>query len=135
MKKTRLLTSLVIVIALVTACAPAAQDEALLTVGEQGYTRSELEALGTQSVDYTDKDGETTTYEGVSLAALLDDAGLTGSTLIFTAADDYQADAAAEEVLGCENCIVAFDGEGLRLVMPDFSGKLQVKDLVSITAE
>jgi hypothetical protein len=135
MRKTRFFASLLMFLALMTACAPAAQEEAILTVGDKGYTRSELEALGTQSVDYTDKDGEITTYEGVPLAALLNDAGVTSDTLIFTAADDYQADMAAEEALSCENCIVAFDGDGLRLVMPDFSGKLQVKDLVSITAE
>lgn len=135
MKKTRLIISLLIVLALVTACAPAAQEAAILTVGTQDYTRSELEALGTMSVDYTDKDGEITAYEGVSLAALLEDAGVTGENLLFTAADGYEAELALNEASACENCIVAFDEDSLRLVMPDFSGKLQVKDLISITAQ
>ena len=135
MKKTQYFASLLVLLALVTACAPAAQEEAILTVGENAYTRSDLEALGTMSVDYTDKDGETTTYEGVSLAALLADAGISGGTLTFTASDDYQADLPADEALACANCIVAFDDTTLRLVMPDLSGKLQVKDLVSISAE
>ena len=72
MKKNRLFSGLLLVLALVTACAPAAQEEAILTVGSKLYTRSDLETLGTLSVDYTDKDGETTTYEGVLLSILLE---------------------------------------------------------------
>lgn len=133
MKIRRLFASFVIVLALVTACAPAAQEETMLTVGGEEYIRSELEALGTMSVDYTDKDGETTTYEGVSLAAILKDASVTGGNITFTAADGYEAEMAADEALACENCIVAFDDDSLRLVMPDLSGKLQVKDLITIS--
>lgn len=135
MKKTPLFAIFLFVLLLAAACTPAAQEEAILTVGDKGYTRSELVALGTLTVDYTDKDGETTAYEGVSLAVLLEDAGITGENLTFTAADDYAAELPAGEARSCENCLVAFDEDSLRLVMPDFSGKLQVKDLVSITAE
>ena len=92
--------------------------------------------MGSLTVDYTNKDGETTAYTGVPLPALLENAGLTGSgTLVFTAADDYQADMDLEEALACDNCIVAFDGDILRMVMPDMSGKLQVKDVVQISLE
>lgn len=137
MKKIPLFASFLIVFALVTACAPVAQEEALLNVGEQAYTRSELEALGTLSVNYTDKDGETTTYEGVLLSAVLEDARLTGagSTVTFTAADGYEAEMPTSEVTACENCIVAFDENSLRMVMPEQSGKLQVKDVISISVQ
>jgi DMSO/TMAO reductase YedYZ molybdopterin-dependent catalytic subunit len=137
MKKTHLFANLLIVLALVTACTPAAQEEALLNVGEQAYTRSELEALGTMSVDYTDKDGGTTTYVGVQLSAVLKDAGLTGtgSTITFTAADGYEAEMPTAEAMACENCIVAFDEDSLRMVMPEQSSKLQVKDVVSISVQ
>ena len=137
MKNTRLYASLLILLALVTACAPAAQEEALLTVGEKAYTLSELEGLGAISVDYTDKDGETTTYEGVLLSTVLEDAGIAdeGATVTFTAADGYEADMATDDAVACENCIVAFDDGSLRMVMPEQSGKLQVKDVVSISVQ
>ena len=137
MKKTRLFAGLLLILALVTACAPAAQEEAILTVGSTHYTRSDLEALGILSVDYTDKDGETTTYEGVLLSIILEDAGVAdaGSNVTFTAADDYQADMPVDEAVACKNCIVAFDEDSLRMVMPEQSGKLQVKDVVEITVQ
>ena len=139
-KNTVLLVTLLLVMTLVSACsaAPAATEEvvetAVLTVGEKAYTKADLEALGTMSADYTDKDGVTTTYEGVSLSALLDDAGLSGSTEItLTASDGYEASLTVEEAVACANCIVAFDGDMLRTVMPDMSGKLNVKDVIAIS--
>lgn len=132
MKQTRLFIILTILIALLSACG--SPEEALLTVGEQEYSRSSLEGLGVAEVDYTNKDGETTTFTGVRLIELLQDAGLTnsGETLIFTAADGYQVEMPMEEALICEACTVAFDDGSLRMVMPDMSSKLQVKDLVEI---
>lgn len=138
MKKLRLLIPLFLLIILITSCTTeqVAVEEAVLTVGDRGFSLSELEALGTISVDYTNKDGETTTYSGVSLAALLENAGLTGSgTLVFTAADGFEADMALEEALGCADCIVAIDDGSLRMVMPEMSGKLQVKDVIEISLE
>lgn len=135
MKYTRFLVILTILITLLAACG--SPEEGLLTVGEQEYSRSELGDLGVADVDYTDKDGETTTYSGVRLTDLLQDADLTnsGETLIFTAADGYQAELPMEEALDCQDCTVAFDDESLRLVMPDMSGKLQVKDLIEIAVQ
>lgn len=134
MKNLRLLAVFMVMVAVITACA--ATEEAILTVEGEEYSQSDLEALGLTSADYTNKDGETTTYEGVSLAALLEDANATeGETLSFTASDGYTADMAVEEALQCANCIVAFDDEGLRLVLPDFSSKLQVKDLAEINVD
>jgi hypothetical protein len=137
MKIFRLLIPLFLLIVLITACATeqATVEEAVLTVGAKTYTLSELEAFGTTSADYTNKDGETTTYSGVSLIALLDDAGLTGTgdTLVFTAADGYQADMDLEDALACANCIVAIDDGSLRMVMPELSSKLQVKDVIEIS--
>ena len=138
MKTNRILITLIVLITFISACSPAevAVAEPILTVGSASYTQSELEALGSLTVDYTNKDGETTAYTGVPLPTLLENAGLTGCvTLVFTAADDYQADMDLEEALACDNCIVAFDGDILRMVMPDMSGKLQVKDVVEISVE
>ncbi len=140
MKKAQLIITLLTLIALISACAPAEEaavvGETVLTVGEKAYTQSALEAFGTMTSDYTNKDGETTTYSGVSLAALLQDAGVSGSgTLVFTAADGYQADMELGEALACADCIVAFDNGSLRMVMPEMSGKLQIKDVVEIGVE
>ncbi len=48
MKKTTLFTTLLVLIALITACTPQAQateEVAILTVNEASYTQSGLEAL------------------------------------------------------------------------------------------
>jgi DMSO/TMAO reductase YedYZ molybdopterin-dependent catalytic subunit len=101
---------------------------------ETSWTMSELEAMETVEVDYTDKDGETTTYTGVPINALLEDAGVESgaTTITFVASDDYSADAELTEIQACDNCIVGFDDGSLRVVMPEFSGKMQVKNLVEI---
>ena len=137
MKKATLIATLFVLIALITACTPQATEEvAILTVNDVSYTQSALEALGTTAVDYTDKDGVVTTYDGVLLSTLLADAGAdSGTDVTFTASDGYEASATVEELLACANCIVGFDDGSLRTVMPDMSGKLNVKYLVSITVQ
>ncbi len=135
MKKFRVLVVLMFVLVLVSACAPA--GETILTVGDKTYAKADLEKLGTAIVNYTGKDGETTTYNGVPLLAVLEDAGMkeAGQTLVFTADDGYTAEVTTDEILGCEGCSIAFDDDSLRLIMPDFSGKLQVKGLVEINTK
>lgn len=140
MKKSILFTSLFIVIALLSACSQTPEavvtETAALTVGSEEFSLSELEAYETLSADYTNKDGETSTFEGVALTDLLQDANLTdGDTLIFTASDGYEAEMPLDEALSCANCIVAFDDNILRMVMPDMSSKLQVKDVVKISVK
>jgi tungstate transport system substrate-binding protein len=114
-------------------------DAALKIAGsvntEAGWTEEEIQALDTIDVEYTNKDGETTTYTGVPINTLLSqvdiDAGAT--TLVFVADDGYTAEAALSDVQDCDNCIVAFqDGGGFRTVLPDFSGKAQVKGVIEI---
>jgi len=134
MKNLRLLVVFMVLVAVITACAPT--EEAILTVEGKEYSRSDLEAFSLTSADYTNNDGETTTYEGISLVALLVDANATeGETLSFTASDGYTANMALEEALACSTCIVAFDDDSLRVVLPDFSSKLQVKDLAEINVK
>ncbi|MCB2203093.1 hypothetical protein KQH56_03720 [bacterium] len=138
MKKTRLLPVLFVILALLSACGPkeAAAGETVLTVNDKAYSQADLDALGTTSVDYTDKDGNVTTYEGVSLSALLTDAGAdSGSEVTLTAADGYEASLSVDEAMACADCIVGFDDGSLRTVMPDMSGKLNVKDLISIAVQ
>ena len=90
--------------------------------------------MDTLDVDYTRKDGTVTAYTGVLVSTLLEQAGAEeGATLVLVAADGYTAEIALADVHTCDDCIVAFDPKGgLRTVMPDQSGKVQVKDLVEI---
>jgi len=137
MKKSIVFTSLFVLITLLAACSQTPEavltETTVLTVGSEEFSLSELEAYDTLSADYTNKDGETTTYQGVALIDLLQDANLTdGETLVFTASDGYEAEMPLAEALSCANCIVAFDEDILRMVMPDLSSKLQVKDVIAI---
>jgi hypothetical protein len=53
--------------------------------------------------------------------------------LVFVADDGYTAEVSLAEVQACQDCIVAFRDEGgFSLVMPGFSGKLQVKGVNEI---
>jgi DMSO/TMAO reductase YedYZ molybdopterin-dependent catalytic subunit len=125
------------VMIMLVACAPAVVEEAVIQVGEKDYSQAQLEALGVQDSEFTNRDGEVTTFSGTSLRELLANAGIDqpGNLLIITAADDYEATVAVDEVLECDDCILAFDNESLRLVMPEFPGNLQVKDVVRISLE
>ena len=99
---------------------------------EVSLTADDITAMDQIEVEYTGKDGATTKYTGALVTQLLPDVS-DASTITFVAADDYSAEISGAELLQCTNCIVVFQAEGgLRLVMPDFSGKLQVKDLVEI---
>ena len=138
MKKNYLFVSLFIVLVILTACTNAEEtssDAILLIVEGKGYSQSDLEGLGSATADYTNKDGETTTFSGVPLIALLEDAEAAGENVIFTAADDFKAELPLEEALACSACIVAFDEGSLRMVMLAMSSKLQVKDVIDISAD
>ncbi len=105
---------------------------------EVGWTEAELKAMDTIDSEYTDKDGTTKTYTGVPINALLEGAGVQSdaATVVFIASDGYQADAPLADVQACQTCIVAFDEEGgLRMVLPDFSSKVQVKGVVEVQVQ
>jgi DMSO/TMAO reductase YedYZ molybdopterin-dependent catalytic subunit len=134
--------ALIAVLLLSVACGgqgDASGGETALTMSgsvstEMSWTMNDLESMDTTEVDYTDKDGETTTYTGVPVTTLLEEAGADSgtTTVTFVASDDYSADAEMAEIQACETCIVGFDDGSLRAVMPEFSGKLQVKNLIEI---
>ena len=129
---------------LLTACGGGAKggipaNAALKITGnvdkEIGWTEEEVRAMESMDVESTNKDGETSTYTGVSIKALLDKAGVKedATTVIFVADDDYTAEATLAEVQDCADCIVSFRNQGgFSTVMPGFSGKLQVKGVVEI---
>ncbi len=106
---------------------------------ERAFTVEELRALGTRETDYTNKDGETTTYTGVPFTTLLPELGISAtskaSLLYFIASDGYEAQVNVDEALACPECIIAFLPDGsFRTVLPGFTTKVQVRDLVEIGA-
>jgi hypothetical protein len=122
------------------APAPAAPagDAALAITGmvEQAQALS-LEALqAMEVVEVTaehPKKGEQT-YEGVRLNALLDLAGVQAGAagLVITAGDGYASEVVLADVQACADCLVAFDGDILKMVMPGMESSAWVKDVVQI---
>jgi hypothetical protein len=75
-------------------------------------------------------------YEGVSLNALLDQAGVKdgATTLIVTASDGYSIEIKIADVRGCPNSLIAFTDtpEKFNLILPDLPSETWVKDVVKI---
>ncbi|MHC1783070.1 MAG: substrate-binding domain-containing protein [Anaerolineaceae bacterium] len=119
--------------------APAESGAALKVGGEvdsaMELTVDDLKGMELLKVEYTNKKGETNTYEGPLVSSVLEKAAVKASaaTVTFVAADGYSADMAMADLTACADCIVAFQEDGgLLTVMPGQSTKLQVKDLVEI---
>ena len=139
-----LLLILTTLLAALPACQTAAPatEEAVFTVtdgpDEATYTAADLQAMPTAEATM---DG--TTYVGVTLATLLENAGVdpaTVSEVTAAAADDFSATYTAEQVTRPDT-LVAFatqDGElaegeqPFRMVLPDEAGQLNVRMLSRI---
>ncbi len=78
-------------------------------------------------------------YEGVSLNALLDLAGVQdgAKTLLVTAADGFSTEVNITDIRACENCLLAFTDtpESFNLVLPGMESSFWAKDVVSIEAK
>ncbi len=78
-------------------------------------------------------------YEGVSLNALLDLAGVQegAKTLLVTAADGFSTEVNIADIRACENCLLAFTDtpESFNLVLPGMESNFWAKDVVSIEAK
>jgi len=137
-----LTTSLVILFSLILfACTPKAPTVIIFTVSgvaERTYTQGDLLALPQTASDYTNKHNETTNYTGVSFKDLLDSLSLIpeATTVTMIASDAYQAEVSAEELNNCADCIIAIlDNGSLQAVLPRFSTKLNVKNLIEINIQ
>jgi len=81
------------------------------------------------------KDGDQT-YTGLMLSTLLEEGQPSGDAILtFTASDAYSVDVPVRDAEACADCMVAFDGDTLRLLMPGFGSSFWVKDVVSIEAK
>ncbi len=141
MKSLKTLCIVLIVSALLlAACSTGGGGEVALKVtgsvaNEQAWTEAQVKAMDTLEVESTNKDGETKSYTGVLITDLLAEAqpNADAATVVFVADDGYTAEITLEELNACADCIVSFrDQDGFSTVMPDFSGKLQVKGVVEI---
>jgi len=105
---------------------------------EMAWTEEEVRAMETIEAQRENNEGEMSTYTGVPISTLLEEAGVPddATTVTFVAEDDYTADAELAEVMACDDCIVSFRNQGgFSIVMPGYSGKLQVKGVVEIQVE
>ncbi len=148
MKKICVVLGLLMVAALVVSCAPAAEtapvaeavevaaDAPLKMSGlvDMSWSLDDLKALPVTETDYTNKDGETKSYSGVSFSDLLKAAAVEEyASVTLIAADDYSVGIDQKTLDACTTCIIAIEEDGgLRSVMPDMEGSLQVKDLVAL---
>jgi len=144
MKKSFVAVALVLVMVLAAcggkgATGGISPDAALKITGnvknEVGWTEDQVRAMDTMEAEAANKDGEISTYTGVSINTLLDKAGVNaGATAVIYVADDsYTAEVTLDEVKGCADCIVSFRSQGgFSIVMPGFSNKAQVKGVVEI---
>jgi hypothetical protein len=117
----------------------AAAEVALKITGkvanEVGWTEEEVRAMKTMDVESTNKQGEASTYTGVSMSKLLEMAGpdADATTLVFVADGGYTAEVPLADVLACQDCIVSFRNQGgFSTVLPGLAGSVQVKGVVEI---
>ena len=129
-----------------TACAPKAEEPAgaVLKVGygtvSKTYTVDNLKALGETQATF-----KGVTYLGVTLTALLQDAGIDPTNLTAVKAvssDGFSANYDAS-LYAAEDTIVAYatvdgpltaDDGTFRMVLPNGEGKMNVRQLVEIVA-
>ena len=119
---------------------PAASEKAALKITgnvsqEMAWTEEEVRAMETMEAESTNKSGETETYTGVSLNALLEMAGPAGdaTTVTFVADDGYTGEMALADLQACADCIASFRNQGgFSIVAPGFPGSVQVKGVIEI---
>jgi DMSO/TMAO reductase YedYZ molybdopterin-dependent catalytic subunit len=75
-------------------------------------------------------------YEGISLNALLDLAGVKdgAKTLVFIAADGYTSEVSLDDVRACAECLLGFTNtpEKFKMVMPNLPSSAWAKDVIKI---
>jgi DMSO/TMAO reductase YedYZ molybdopterin-dependent catalytic subunit len=142
----RFMLFLLVGVLALAACTPKAQEPAaaVLKVSdgttEKTYTAEDLKALGEVQASFKD-----VIYVGVTLTALLQDAGIDPTALTAVkavAVDGFSANYDAS-LYAREDTLVAYaraggpltDDEGpFRMVLPDQEGKLNPRQLVEIVA-
>ncbi len=116
-----------------------AGDVALKITGkvdtEVGWAEDAVRAMDTIEAESTNKNGETSTYTGVLISALLSEAGPKdgATTLLFVADDGSTAEVPLADIEACADCIISFRNQGgFSIVAPGFPGNAQVKGVIEI---
>jgi hypothetical protein len=127
-------------ILLLAACSSGGGGDVALKItgnvaNDQAWTEEDVKTMDRLEVESTNKEGEVSTYTGVLLTDLLAEAqpNADAATIVFVADDGYTAEISLEELKTCDDCIVSFRNQGgFSTVLPEYSGKLQVKGLIEI---
>ncbi len=122
--------------------APAVADvEGTLTITglvdqPLGFMEADLREMDVLQITAEHPKSGSADYEGVSLKALLEMAGIQdgATTLVITAGDGYSGEVSLAEVLACEDCLLGFTNtlEKFKVVMPGFDSGAWVKEVVSL---
>lgn len=105
---------------------------------EISWSEEEIRAMETIEAVSANSSGEESTYKGVLITKLLGTAGVqdAASAVVFVADNGYTAEVTLDELNACADCIVSFRNKGgFSIVMPGFSGKLQVKGVIELQVE
>jgi hypothetical protein len=124
----------------VAAAEPVAPNGSLTIAGavehETSFTEADLRAMEVVAIAAEHPKKGKQDYEGVSLNALLDMAGLQdgAKTLVITASDGFASEMSLAEVRACADCLVAFTdtAESYTMVMPGLSSSAWVKGVVRL---
>ncbi|MFZ5881765.1 MAG: substrate-binding domain-containing protein [Chloroflexota bacterium] len=119
--------------------AEAPSSEPILTVSgavdtELALSEADLRGMEVVQLNVEHPKNGPTDYEGVRLSEILAKAGVQegASALVFTATDGYESEVPYADVEACVDCLVAFDGAGLNMVMPGMSSKAWAKMVAKI---
>lgn len=154
-KKFYLFISMVIVLALVlvgcggdgsgggNGSGGGSSSSAALTISgmvnnEMSWTEDEVHAMDTIDAVSTNNSGEESTYTGVSINTLLDEAGVQdgASAVVFVTDDGTEAEVSLDEIRSCADCILSFRNRGgFSSVLPGFPGNMQVKGVIEIKVQ
>ena len=137
MNKKFIISFILLALMVATAACSGNKDEAIFKVSglaDVSFNAQSLGSIDKVEVEYTEKDGSVATYSGFPLNEVFALAGVTDfSTVNMLAEDGYSAEVTVDELTSCSECIIALDDDGnWRTVMPGFSGKQQVKDLIEL---
>jgi hypothetical protein len=138
MRKLKFITFSILVLALLVSCGVQSGPVLSLTGEiEASYTQKELESMSSVESIYTNKDGETTVYSGISINEIFIKQGIVAfSAVNIVASDGYSANVTYDELSACSDCVLSYSKDNnWSAVMPNFSGKFQVKDVVEFTVK
>lgn len=106
-----------------------------LVGSELSLSEDKVKAMKTTDVISKNNKGEASTYTGVLLSDLLNQASPKANAVYvaFVAEDGFTAKAPLADVMKCANCILSFRSNGgFSSVLPTFASNLQVKGVVEI---